>query len=153
MNSAPGVVNDINWAAGYEKYSLEDLDKVSIYDNDSYRLNYEVFLERLKNENSKYDRKFVPDNRTVKGKTYDFDAPIVGLQGNHIWLPSRTYVEGLYYSLNFQPKDERMYKKKTKTGSVTADNPEGESFFDWIDITGFTTFLDNVKRDLREAAQ
>ncbi|MCK8523079.1 peptidoglycan-binding protein [Aquimarina sp. D1M17] len=153
MNTAPGVANGIDWADGYEKYSLDDLDKISIYDNDSYKLNYQVFLERLKEENPNYDWQFVSDNRVVNGVTYNFDAPVVGLQGNHIWLPSRTYVEGLYYSLNFCPKEGEMYQKKTKSGSVTPDNPEGTSYFDWIDDVDFSDFLNIAEQNLRDIVQ
>lgn len=138
-------IHNIELSAPYKRYTDQDIDELNIYDNEGYNLNYELYLEKLQAKDPQYQWEFKNDSHEVNGKQYSFKAPIENIEGKQLWLPSRTYVEGLYYALNIQPKVGRMYKKVTIPNSITSEKPEGDSFLDWVEENVFEGFIDNVR--------
>ncbi|WP_010177695.1 peptidoglycan-binding domain-containing protein [Aquimarina agarilytica] len=142
MNHSPVVNNGIQYN-GYSNYTDAHLDEVNIYDNKGYQLNYQVFFDELvkKDDNYNWDFENAPD------KPFGFDAPIELPEGSYVWLPSRTYVEGLYYSLNYQPKDGRMYTKKSKP-SIDPDTLAEIFYFDWTTQNEHDKFIEKVRAEV-----
>ncbi len=141
-------IHNIKLLSQYKRYTDQDIDDLNIYDNEGYNLNYQLFLEKLQEKDPEYDWQFINEKHDVNGISYNFKAPIENIAGKKLWLPSRTYVEGLYYALNVQPKVNRMYKKVTVPNSITEEKPEGDSFFDWITDEAFDIYITTVETTL-----
>ncbi|WP_299765232.1 peptidoglycan-binding domain-containing protein [uncultured Dokdonia sp.] len=141
-------IHNIELSAPYKRYTDEDIDELNIYDNEGYNLNYQLYLEKLQAKDPEYQWEFKNETYEVEGRSYSFDAPIENIEGKQLWLPSRTYVEGLYYALNIQPKVGRMYKKVTIPNSITPEKPEGDSFLDWVEENVFEEFINIVRETL-----
>lgn len=141
-------IHNIQLSSPYKRYTDEDIDELNIYDNEGYNLNYQLYLEKLQAKDPEYQWEFKDDSHEVNGRQYSFKAPIESIEGKQLWLPSRTYVEGLYYALNIQPKVGRMYKKVTVPDSITPEKPEGDSFLDWVEENVFEGFIDIVSETL-----
>ncbi len=119
FNSPDREYNGMN-RQGFARYDFDHLDDVNIFNNDSYELNYKVFVEKLAKINPSYGWNF--DDQ--------MNPPITLNEGEYIWLPSRTFAESTFYHLNFRPKVGEMYQEK--------EDDNGLSFLDWsFDIEDF----------------
>lgn len=132
---------------GYERYSVDHLDLVNIFDNkfqdeneenggDPYTAlpNYYRFLKKMEELNSNSKMAFDPLGNTTSFTT---------VTGENIWIPSRKFADSMYHFLNFRHDEMLVEEPDPDDGSSTILNYIKNEALDSV-INRLKTALDKI---------